>query len=61
MHLSLSIDKDVILARLAAARQNHQLIQSVSLIVITVEYDLAEQGLRAKPCYLGNMVSQPRH
>lgn len=39
MHLSFSIDKDVILARLAEARQNHQLIQSESLIIITLQYD----------------------
>lgn len=39
MHLSLSIDKDVILARLAEHRQNRQPVQSVSLIVITLKDD----------------------
>lgn len=39
MHLSLSIDKDVILSRLAEHRQNHQPMQSVSLIIITLKYD----------------------
>lgn len=39
MHLSLSIDKEVILARLAEHGHSHQPVQSVSLIVMTVKYD----------------------
>lgn len=39
MHLSLSIDKEVILASLAEPGHHHQPVQSVSLIVMTLKYD----------------------
>lgn len=45
MHLSLSIDKEVILARLAEHGHHQQPVQSVSLIVMTLKYD--SDGARA--------------